>query len=94
METTHTAIVGSKAQLIYLLHDEICAWGKGLTLKDAMTNYKKASGKRKPKKQTLSIYLCLQPLTQQQAFSEVNIDWCNQTFSSDKVILLQNTPIK
>jgi hypothetical protein len=94
METINTNIVGANAQLIYLLHDEMCAWGKGLSVKDAMANYKKVKGSRTPKKQTLSIYLCLQPLTQEEAFSEIQIDWCNQTYSSDKVILLQDTPLK
>jgi hypothetical protein len=94
MDTINTNVVVADAQLIYLLHDEMCAWGKGLSLKDAMANYKKVKGSRTPKKQNLSIYLCLQPLTEEEAFSEVRIDWCNQTYSSDKVVLLQKTNLK
>ena len=94
MDTINTNINVAEAQLIYLVHDEMCAWGKGLTLKDAMANYKKSKGSRRPKKQTLSIYLCLQSLTQDEAFSEVMIDWCNQTYSTEKVILLQKTNLK
>ena len=94
MDTINTKINVAEAQLIYLVHDEMCAWGKALSLNEAMANYKMSKGNRTPKKQILSIYLCLQPLTEEEALPEVRIDWCNQTYSSDKVVLLQKTNLK
>ena len=91
MKNLNVNLTAGNAQLIYLLQDEICVWGKGMTFNEAMQNYKKAKGRKAPKRQTLSVYLCLQPLTQEEAFSEIRFDWVTQVYSTEKVILLQNS---
>jgi len=94
MESISVNINAGTTQLVYLIHDEVCVWGKGMSFADARKNYKKAKGKTAPKRQTLSVYLCLQRLTEDEAFNEIRLDWVTKTYSTKKVVLLDSTTIK
>jgi hypothetical protein len=93
MERIVVNVKAGDARLVYLIQDEMCIWGKGMSFISAMENYKKVAGKRKPVKQTLSVYLCLKPLTEEEAFAEIRFDWVTQVYSTENIVLLQNTTI-
>jgi hypothetical protein len=86
MKKTVDLMAGS-AQLIYVV-TSVNGFGKGLTYLDAVKAYKKRNSD-KPK--NLALYLCVEPLTEAEAFSEVQVDFSNLTYSTDKVILLSQT---
>jgi hypothetical protein len=89
MQTTKE-LNANQEQILYVVTDERCYWGKGLSLKEAVVNYRRAGRKgRNPKK--VAIYLCLKPLEKEEAFRSAQIDWVSLTYSNDNVILLSQS---
>lgn len=89
MKTITAEIQAGNAQLLYVVQDSLCNWGKGLSLSEALKNYRRVTKKRKPTH--LFTYLCMQDLEADEAYAEVQISWTNITYSTEKVILLQST---
>jgi hypothetical protein len=82
-------LTAGNAQLLYIAIG-VHGFGKGLTCAEALKAYKKYNG-YKPSR--LAIYLCLEPLTEMEAFSEVQVEVSNVTYATDKVILLSQTEL-
>lgn len=82
-------LTAGNAQLLYIVIG-VHGFGKGLTCAGAISAYKKYNG-NKPNR--LAIYLCLEPLEEMEAFGEVQVDYSNLTYATDKVILLSQTEL-
>ena len=88
-------ITPNNATLLYVLQNNDGHFTKAFSLEDAQKKFKKLiRGKgAKYKAKHLSVFLCLQPMSSHEAFSEVRINWMSITFETDKVILLQQTTL-